>query len=99
MKQGQESKKNIKVELNPLKLKEFEDYVHYLSSKKRVFWINFIAGAGRGLGFVMGTVVIMAIAGFVIGKILVEIPWIGELFQSIDQWMKENIQSYQTYIE
>lgn len=73
---------------------DFKEYVHYLSSPKHLFWMNFFAGTARGLGFMVGTVVVLGIATFIISKILSRIPWIGETFQWIQWWMEQNVPNY-----
>lgn len=72
-----------------------EDYMQYLGSPKRVFWINFLAGTGRGLGFILGTVLVITVVTFIIGQVLSDVPWIGELFRRIDDWLQQNVETYQ----
>lgn len=45
------------------------DYVTNLNSPKRVFWLGFLSGIGRGLGFTLGATLILAL----LFKILVAI--------------------------
>lgn len=74
---------------------EFKDYLEYLGSPKRIFWMNFLAGTARGLGFILGTVVFLALLTFVVSQVLSQIPWIGELFRWLDDWLRENLSTYQ----
>lgn len=77
---------------------DFKNYLRYLSSPKRIFWCNMLAGTAQGLGFMVGTVVVLGVATFVIGKILAEIPWIGDFFQWMDLWLETNLKSYEAFL-
>lgn len=82
------------VSVDTLSNEEMKDYFQYLHSMKQVFWLNFLSGTGRGLGFVLGTVVVLAVITFVVSQVLSEIPWVGELFRWLDDWLKQNLNSY-----
>lgn len=73
------------------------EFTNYLSSPGRILWVNFLAGTARSLGFVFGLAVLVAIAAYIMGHILTNIPWIGEFFQYLDQWMRENLATYSKY--
>ena len=85
---------NHYVSVDTLQSEEMQDYFQYLSSIKQIFWTNFLAGTARGLGFVLGTVVVIALLTFIVSQVLSEIPWIGEMFRWMDDWLKQNIDSY-----
>lgn len=85
---------NNYVSIDTLKSEEMRDYIRYISSIKSVFWVNFLAGTARGLGFVVGTVVVIALVTFVVSQVLSEIPWVGEMFRWLDDWLKQNLDSY-----
>jgi hypothetical protein len=85
---------NQYVSVDTLNAAEMKDYFKYLSSFKSIFWINFLAGTARGLGFVIGTVVVIAILTFVVSQVLSEVPWIGEMFRWLDDWLQQNLSSY-----
>ncbi|HCW32848.1 MAG: hypothetical protein UT55_C0034G0002 [Candidatus Peregrinibacteria bacterium GW2011_GWE2_39_6] len=89
------ARKTTYIDINMLDSEDVKEYLSYLNSPYRVFLINFLAGTAKGLGFVVGTVIIIALATFIIGQILSEIPWIGELFRWIQNWLKENLKNYQ----
>lgn len=82
------------ITIQTLDREDLKEYLTYLSSPHRIFWSNFWAGTSRGLGFVIGTVVILGVATFIITQVLSEIPWVGELFRWLDEWMRENLSSY-----
>lgn len=85
---------NTYIEVKTLKLEEMTEYFQYLASPRRIFWTNFGAGTARGLGFVVGTVLVITIITFIVSQILSEIPWIGELFRWLDDWLAHNVQGY-----
>lgn len=83
------------ISLDVLDTKEVRDYIRYLGSPVRVFLLNFLAGTARGLGFLIGTVVVLGLAAVIIGQYLTQIPWLGELFQWLDGWLQSNLSTYQ----
>tara|TARA_B100000315_G_C14495173_1_gene549583 strand:- start:745 stop:1101 length:357 start_codon:yes stop_codon:yes gene_type:complete len=85
---------NTYINVDMLKAEDMQNYFRYLSSPRRILWTNFMSGTAKGLGFVLGTVIILAVATFVVSQILSEIPWIGELFRWTDDWLRENIETY-----
>lgn len=66
------------------------DYIDFLSSPWRVFGINFLVGTARGLGLIIGVSMVIAIIGYVITKILVDLPIVGEFFSSFYEFLKAN---------
>ena len=82
------------VNIDTLEMAEMKEYLAYLSSPKTIFWTNFWAGTSKGLGFVIGTVIVITVVMFILGKVLSEIPWMGELFRWLDDWLRENLKSY-----
>ena len=85
---------NKYVSIDLLKGDEMRDYFRYLGSTRTIFWTNFLAGTARGLGFVIGTVLVIAVITFLVSQVLSEIPWIGEMFRWMDDWLRSNIESY-----
>lgn len=73
---------------------KLKDHVCYLIAPHRLFWLNFLAGTARGLGFLVGTVVVIALLSFILGRVLSQIPWVGELFVWLQEWLKANLDSY-----
>ena len=55
----------------------FREYVDYLSSPWKVFWYNLFAGVARGLGFVLGGTVVVAVVIYVIANYLANLPFVG----------------------
>lgn len=69
-----------------------KDYLDYLSSPPKIFLSNFLAGIGRGLGFVIGATVVLSFVVFLIGTILSQIPVIGNFFHWLDQFLQQSLQ-------
>jgi hypothetical protein len=67
----------------------FREYVDYLSRPWKIFTVNFFAGLFRGLGFVIGATVIVAILVYIIANWLVNLPFIGEAFE----WLQTVIEN------
>jgi hypothetical protein len=68
-----------------------DDFVRYLRSPWRIVWSNFLAGIFRGLGFIIGATVVLAISVYVLVQILGNIPVVGEFFQEAGGFI-QNIQ-------
>lgn len=57
-------------------------YVRLMQCTPRVLWLNFLSGIARGLGFTVGTAIVIAIAYKIIsGIIRMNIPYLTELLQ------------------
>lgn len=69
------------------------EYVLYLSSPFKIFFHNLLAGIGRGLGFVLGATVVVAIVAYIVSKILVDIPLVGKSFQWFNQILQESMEN------
>lgn len=75
----------------------FREYVDYMGRPWRSFWFNLLIGIARGLGFVIGATVVVAIVVWVISRILAQLPFVGEFFETLADFLSEenlkNIQS------
>lgn len=67
-----------------------KDYIEFLSSPWRVFGVNFLVGTARGLGLIIGVSMVIAIVGYIITQILVDLPVVGEFFSSLYEFLKAN---------
>lgn len=67
-----------------------KDYIEFLSSPWRVFGVNFLVGTARGLGLIIGVSMVIAIVGYVITQILVDLPVVGDFFSSLYEFLKAN---------
>lgn len=85
-----EVKKMDKI-LEKLKRIELQEFTNYLHSPWRILWANFLAGTSRGLGFIIGVALVLALVGFVVTKILSQIPVVGEFFQAVYLWVQNAV--------
>lgn len=70
---------------------ELEQFVHYLASPWRIMWANFLAGTARGLGFILGVGLLLTVVGFLLTKVLSQIPLVGDFFSALNVWIQETI--------
>jgi len=66
-----------------------DDFVRYLHSPWRIMWSNFLAGVFRGLGFIIGATVILALAVYILVQVLGNIPVVGEFFQWVGGFVND----------
>ena len=64
------------------------EFLEYLKSGKRVFWVNFRAGVAKGLGVTVGMTVVLGILVWVL-TMLVDLPLVGEYFQDAQSYVTE----------
>ena len=64
------------------------DYLEYLQSGKRVFWVNFKAGIAKGLGVTVGMTVVVGIVVWVL-TMLINLPILGEYFADAKEYVTE----------
>ncbi len=65
------------------------EFVQYLRSPWRIIWANLLAGVFRGLGFIIGATVVLAIVVFVLVKVLGSLPFVGEWFQEAGTFLQD----------
>lgn len=59
-------------------------YVRLMQSTPKVLWLNFISGIARGLGFTVGTAVVLAIAYKIISTVIrMNIPYLTDRLQDL----------------
>ena len=64
------------------------DFLEYLKSGKRVFWVNFRAGVAKGLGVTVGMTLVLGIIVWVL-TMLVDLPLVGEYFKDAQSYVTE----------
>jgi hypothetical protein len=64
------------------------DYLEYLQSGKRVFWVNFKAGIAKGLGVTVGMTVVLGIIVWIL-TMLINLPIVGQYFGDAKQYITE----------
>jgi len=64
----------------------FADFIQYMRSPWRIFWLNFIAGIFRGVGILLGMTVVVGILVWIAVAFLsrvVDFPLVGQYFEMI----------------
>ena len=75
--------------LENLKLAE---YIELLNSPVKFFWINFLAGIARGVGFALGMTVLAAIILYFLQQLMVlNLPVIGDFIAEIVKIVQEHL--------
>jgi hypothetical protein len=60
----------------------------FIQRPRRVFFINFLAGAARGFGFAIGFTILAGIAFLILGR-LVDAPVIGRFIARVMETVEE----------
>lgn len=54
-----------------------ESYLQIIDSKRKFLWYNFLTGAAKGLGFIVGSTLLLALFLWIASQLL-SVPIIGE---------------------
>lgn len=69
-----------------------EEYLNYMNSPRRLFWINFFAGVSRGLGSAVGfTLLGAALIALLQQAVQQNIPLIGDFLAKVVQVVQEHM--------
>ncbi len=69
---------------------QLADYLAMMTRPGRVLYVNFIAGLSRGLGFGIGTTIMLALLFYGLGQ-MVDLPLIGEYVAKIVKIVQQEI--------
>lgn len=65
-----------------------ESYLQIIDNKRKFLWYNFLTGAAKGLGFVVGSTLLLALLLWVASQLL-SVPvigrWVADLINYIEQ--------------
>ena len=65
------------------------EYVKLSQRTGRILWLNFISGIARGVGFFIGTTIVLAIAYKIISHIIsMNIPYLTDLLRQAAEFVK-----------
>jgi hypothetical protein len=65
------------------------EYVELSQKTGKILWLNFLSGVARGLGFTIGTSIVLAIAYKIISRIVsMNIPYITETLRQFTEIIK-----------
>ena len=66
------------------------EYVELSQKTGRILWFNFLSGMARGLGFTVGTAVILAVAYKVLSSLIsMNIPYLTEMLKEAVIFVKQ----------
>lgn len=75
----------------------FKEYIDYMGRPWYSFWFNLLIGIARGLGFVIGATVVVALTVWIISRILTQLPFVGEFFETLGDFLsEENLSNLQS---
>lgn len=77
------------------KERTFVKYVKYLSSPWHILWRNFLVGSAQGVGFVVGTAILLTLIGFFINSILGHIPFFSDFSAALNLWLERTLEPTQ----
>ena len=61
-----------------------DEYVEYVSSRRRLIWDNLLYGMARGFGFTLGFALLAALCAVLIKNMVVEnVPVIGDFLAEV----------------
>ncbi|MEI6285078.1 MAG: DUF5665 domain-containing protein [Bacillota bacterium] len=67
------------------------EYVAYLNTSRKLFWINFVSGVFRGIGYAFGAVVVFALFLYVLQQLAISnVPFIGKYIAQIVSIVENN---------
>jgi hypothetical protein len=69
------------------------DFIAFLKSPTKIFFLNLLAGIGRGLGFAIGFTILTAIVILVLRR-AVSVPVIGEYISKVLEFVESQRQSF-----
>ncbi|OGJ51771.1 hypothetical protein A2335_00540 [Candidatus Peregrinibacteria bacterium RIFOXYB2_FULL_32_7] len=70
-----------------------QEYATYLSHPFRIFWTNLLAGTARGLGFLFGAAIVLAVISYVFA-ILIDLPVVGKFFVNLNEFLEQSTNIY-----
>ncbi|MFA6075880.1 MAG: DUF5665 domain-containing protein [Negativicutes bacterium] len=67
------------------------EYIAYLNTNRKLFWINFISGVFRGIGYAFGAVVVFALFLYILQQLAISnVPFIGKYIAQIVSIVENN---------
>lgn len=75
----------------------FREYVDYIGRPWYSFWFNLLIGIARGLGFVIGATVVVALVVWIISRVLTQLPFVGDFFETLGEFLtQDNLEKLQS---
>lgn len=87
----------IEKKLLKLREKEIKAYSFYYKNPFRILFVDLLEGVFKGIGFVIGGTVIIAITALVLTNYFSEIPVVGDYFKDLGEILeKDTLNSIRT---
>ena len=65
------------------------DYVRLSQNMPKILWLNFLSGIMRGLGFTVGTALVLALVYKIVSKLInMNIPYLTEMLKELIAMLK-----------
>lgn len=90
MPKASEHEQNPTVELRMDSANDLKKYLKYLSHPWQIMWRNFLAGAFHGLGFALGTAVLLGFIGFFVKDVLGNLPFFENMSEALELWLEQH---------
>ena len=84
--------KSLEKKFEKLRDKEMEFYMEYLKIPWKLFSRSFLVGTAKGLGFFLGSAIIITIISYILSHVLSNIPEAGDFFQNLSSWLEHTAQ-------
>ena len=66
------------------------EYVGMQKRTGKILWLNFLSGVARGLGFTVGTAIVLAVAYKVLSRLIsMNIPYLTEVLTELISYVKD----------
>jgi hypothetical protein len=88
LKTSEEATRDLHLEIQLDDEENFRQYLRYLSSPKNILWRHFLAGTAQGLGFLLGSAIILWITSFILANLLGEIPLVANFSRAVEAWIQ-----------
>ena len=88
MKKTSKEPQILQIHLNLEDERLFKRALLYLGHPASIMWRNFLAGTFHGLGFMIGTALILTLVGYILGLLHNSIP----LLNTLDIWYQEQVE-------
>ncbi len=65
------------------------EYVKLSQNTRKILWLNFLSGVARGLGFTVGTSIVLAVVYKILSRIIsMNIPYLTDMLRQLVETVK-----------
>lgn len=81
----------LEVMLDRFEELKIPEYLAYLNTQRKLFWVNFVSGVFRGIGYAFGAVVVFALFLYILQQLAISnVPFIGKYIAQIVSIVENN---------